>query len=120
MDKKVAAVLRESVEIGIEAAALCEKVAADQTAIADKAPLVADTLIENGLVDSMHKNSTVEMLHDPGSTLDILAKVAVLVRQPRAMGGGVAKSAAEEIDPQNPPEKESDRVFAEKLLSASV
>lgn len=120
MNNNVAALLRESVNIGIEAAALCEKVAADQTVIDNKAPLVADTLIEFGLVDPMSKQATVDLLRDPGSTLDIVAKLAAQARQPRSMGGSVSKSAADVYDPQNPPQKESDRTFEDILLSAQM
>ncbi len=107
--------VRESVQIGVEAAALCEKVAADQSVIDSKAPLVANTLVENGLVDLLDKEATVGLLRDPCATLDIVAKLAAQAR-PRSMGGGTsAKSAMDEYDPQNRPEPESSRVFADKL-----
>ena len=110
--------MRASVNIGAEAAALCEKVAADQTVLETKAPQVVDVLIENGLVDSLDKEATVQLLQDPGATLDVVARLAKRASAPRAMGS-TTKSAGGEHDPQFPAQKESDRVFEAGLNSAS-
>ena len=107
---------RESVIIGAEAAALAEKVAADHTAIENKAPLVADALIQNGVVDEIHKQATVDMLRNPVATLDIVARMAKMASKPHSMGASTTeKTAAGEHDPQFPPQKESDRIFEETL-----
>lgn len=106
--------LRESVQIGEEAAALCEKVAADQTELETNAPLIADVLIENGLVDQFDKAATVKLLRDPSASLDIVSRLAKQASQPVRMGASIS-SGPEAYDPQFPPQKESDRIFAEKL-----
>lgn len=108
--------LRESCRIGVEAAALCEKIAADQDAVDHKAPLVADTLTEYGLVDSLDKKAAIELLKDHGSALEIIAKLASQASKATELGS-VAKSASnrDEYDPQNRPMPESYRVFEAKL-----
>jgi 4-hydroxy-3-methylbut-2-en-1-yl diphosphate synthase IspG/GcpE len=106
---------REGVNIMTEAAALAEKVAADQSALEAKAPLVADALIENRLVDPIDKAATEQLCIDPGAMQDMIVRLSKQAAQPRSMG--TAKTAAGESDPQNPPEKESDRIFRETLGS---
>lgn len=108
--------LREGVQMGAEAAALGEKVAADQAAIEAKAPLVLDALVEHGVVDSHDKEAALGWLKDPNKTLDLVAKLAKRAAVPRRMGSGTSeKLARAEHDPQFPAPKESDRVFAETL-----
>lgn len=107
---------RESVIIGSEAAALAEKVAADQSVIDTKAPLVAQAMIDNGVVDEMHKQATIDLLRDPAATLDIVARLSKLASAPRSMGSAAASAEkSAEYNPQFPPQKESDRVFEETL-----
>ena len=110
--------MRSGVQISAEAAAICEKVAAEQTMLETKAPQVADAMIENGLVDPLDKDATVQLLQDPGAMLDIVTRLTKQAAAPRAMGSTV-KAADGEHDPQFPAQKESDRVFEEKLGSAS-
>ena len=79
-------------------------------------PLVADALIQNGVVDEMHKQATVDMLRDPVAALDIVARMAKMANRPHSMGAPTTeKTAAGEHDPQSPPQRESDRVFEETL-----
>lgn len=108
--------MQESVEIGAEAAILCEKVASDQAAIMAKAPLVADSLIQNNIVDAMDKEATIQLLMDPVTTLDIVARLSKQASPPRSMGRP-EKAAQEVYDPRFPPQKESERIFAETLES---
>lgn len=111
--------LRGSVEIGKGAAALCQKVAARKHEVGAKAVMAANQLVEHNIVDSMDKAATVELLKDHGRTLEILARLSKQASRPRPLGAGVNKEAAQSFDPQNKPEPESHRVFAEQLHTAS-
>ena len=110
--------MRSGVQIGAEAAAICEKIAAEQTMLETKAPQVADVLIENGLVDPLDKEATVQLLQDPGAALDIVTRLGKQAAAPRSMGHTI-KAADDGHDPQFPAQKDSDRVFEEKLNSAN-
>ena len=112
--------LRESVQIGQDAAALAEKVAADQTAIEAKIPLVVDTLVENGLIDHMDKEATVKLLQDPVKAIDVIERLSKQASRPRSMGMPSKAAVDAGFDPQSPPQAESDRIFAEKLFGGDV
>ena len=111
--------LRESVEIGKEAAALCQRVAAQKHEVSAKAAMAANELVENNIIDPLRKTATVEMLQDHGKTLEIVARLCKQASRPRPLGAGVTKEA-EEYDPRFRQEPESYRVFAEMLQSAAV
>lgn len=111
--------IKESVAISKDAAQLCEKVAAQQQTIDVKAPMVADALIEAGIVDPLDKEATVQLLTDPVASLDIITKLAKQASKPKSLGQPV-KVAKDDYDPRFPPPSEADRVFAEKLLGVSL
>jgi len=110
--------LRDNVHVTSEAAAICQKIAADQTAVQTKAPQVVNYMIENGLVDAMDKEATIQLLSDHAATLDIVSRLVKQARSanetPRTMGTAVKESRSSH-DPQFPPQKESDRVFEQML-----
>lgn len=110
---------RELVSLSADASALSEKVAADISAVEAKAPTVADILIDSGLVDGLYKESTEKLLMDHSAVLDVVARLAKQASAPRRMGRPEVTTKAS-YDPQNPPEKESDRIFREKLNSLSL
>ncbi len=108
--------LKSGVEIGAGAAALCEKVATQQNEMAAKAPMIADTLIECGVIDILDKESTVKLLQDPGKTLEIVGRLGKQASKPRSMGSS-EKTASEPYDPQNPPPAPSHLAFENRLNS---
>ena len=75
---------RESVNIMTEAAAFAEKVAADQFALETKAPLIAEALIENGLVDPLDKAATAQLCADPAALQDMVVRISKQAAYPRA------------------------------------
>lgn len=117
--KLPAELARELVSLGADASMLSEKVAADISAVEAKAPTVADILIDSGLVDGLYKESTEKLLMDHSAVLDVVARLAKQASAPRSMGQPAATPSVS-YDPQNPPEKESERIFREKLTSLSL
>lgn len=113
--KMPAELATESVNIMADAAALATKVAEDQARLDSRAPLVADVLIENGIVDELDKQAAVEMLTDPAKLQDMVSKLAKHAAAPRSMGAPVT-SGEIVSDPQFPAEKESDAVFRNILF----
>lgn len=109
--------VRTGVQIGTEAAAICEKVAADLSARTLKAPHVVDALIERGIINVLDKQATIDLLLDPVAPLDMIERLSKMATTPRAMGAAVKTANSEDYDPRFPPEKESDRVFFDKMSS---
>lgn len=109
-------VLRASVELGAKTAALCKRVETERAAIEVKAPLVAEALVGAGIVDPLDKKAALMLLNDPVKTLDMLVKVAGMLRsaneKPRPMGTSVTKAASVGFGGAL---LESDRVLAERL-----
>lgn len=109
-------VLRASVELGAKTAALCKRVETERSAIETKAPLVAEALIAAGVVDPFDKKAALTLLNDPVKTLDMLVKIAGMLRtaneKPRPMGAPITKAASAGFGGSL---LESDRVLAERL-----
>lgn len=87
-------IVRESVAISADAAALAEKVAADRQQVEAMAPLVADTLIENGFAEPSNKEATVKMLTDPVSALKAISAMAKSASTPAPMGTAVTEKSS--------------------------
>ena len=88
-----------------------EKSASVQMAEQGQIELVADTLIEQGLIPANQKQAAVEKLGNPGEVLQILNKTAQMVRaeaigEPVDSFEGHTKAAN---DSQGEPVRESDR-----------
>lgn len=109
--------VHESVDIVDAAGQFFRKYASEQTLVENKADLVAEILVKNGFVDSLDKQRTVELLKNPQTAMDVLAKVAELGSKNTVKLGHVVNETNSTV-PQNG--SEADRVFSELFNSGGA
>ncbi len=83
-------------------------------AVRTQAEVVADTLIEQGLVKDTEKAAAVEKLSNHGETLSLLNRTAQQVTA-TSLGSGVEKEAGAPAAGDEPPMRGSDRLLLDRL-----
>lgn len=74
-DQETLAYIEESGQALGAARQLAEKVAAQQSAVAERAPVLIDSLVNAGLLRESEKTAAAAMLADPASSLDVTANL---------------------------------------------
>lgn len=84
---------KADVQLLKSAAELARDVVAVQSKLAATAPIIADMLISQGLLDPMEKDAAEKKLADPTGVQEILMNVTKKAGQPRPMGTPVKQAA---------------------------